>query len=118
MGMFPKKSCSSSPYAPPASGAPNPERFRLIRQERYAATESGGDNLMLVVEVEYPDAKNFEGRKIMVYQGVRSFTELLRRTGGTCDPHFADGPNAPVARFSPAPGGWEAAVWFASRYGV
>lgn len=113
MGVFPKKNCVSSPYAVPNS-APNPQRFKLIRERQFAGC-AGGDDLMLVVEVLYPDATNFEGRKIMVYENVRSFADLLRRTGNRLDPHFSQVSMAPIARFKPTERGWALACWFAEN---
>jgi hypothetical protein len=99
------RSCSSSPYAVPNSN-PDPQNFRVIREQLVLS--------YLVLEVEYPDAKNFEGRKIMVYKGFANSKQVLKATGGTLDPHFAEDRVSPVARFAPTKSGWKTAVLFAN----
>ena len=80
-------------------GLPNPKRFRITRSKQYP-----GSSAWTVVEAVYPDAKNYEGRKIMVYNhplhAIHAQTEL--------DPHFCDDEShlAPFARFEPTPQGW------------
>jgi len=96
--------CSSSPYAVPNSN-PNPRNFKVIREQTIRG--------FLVVEVEYPDAKNFEGRKIMVYSGFTSSKDLLDATCGELDPHFSEHGVSPVARFKPGFVGWKHAINFA-----
>ena len=105
MRMFPKKSCSSSPYTVPNSN-PDPENFLVIRERAVSG--------YLVLEIRYPDAKNFEGRKIMVYKGFASIEQLLAATGGTLDPHFAEDRVSPIARFAPTTSGWWNAILFAN----
>jgi hypothetical protein len=114
MGMFPNKSCSSSPYAAPNSN-PNPEVFRILEWKRFNITRAGKDEWALVVKVHYPDAKNFEGQKIMVYKdpNIDTLADLLRLTGSRLDPHFAEHGICPVARFPPTPKGWHHAIEFA-----
>jgi hypothetical protein len=115
MGMFPKKSCISSPYAVPDS-APNPDNFKLVRE--WVTTRDWSSlvkDLRLVVEVHYPDAKNFEGRKVMVYAGVSSFAAIVEKNLGRLDPHFADHKYAPIARFPPTQEGWDRACSFAVK---
>jgi hypothetical protein len=90
------------------NSAPDPANYRLIREELYT-----GQFPVLVVEVEYPDAKNFEGRKIMVYRGFTSFAELEKTADSRIDPHFADDLASPIARFAPIVSGWLLACEFA-----
>jgi hypothetical protein len=56
-----------------------------------------------VLTVHYPDATNFEGRKILVYRhkgdGLIAIEQLV--AGGELDPHFCSSPNSPIARFAP-----------------
>jgi hypothetical protein len=104
MGMFPEKNCSSSPYAIPGSN-PDPRNFKILR-ERVVHS-------MLILEVEYPDAKNFEGRKIMIYTGFDSSKQLLEVTKGVLNPHFAERGVSLIARFRPDNSGWSTAVRFA-----
>jgi hypothetical protein len=87
-----RKKCWSSPYAIPESN-PNPENFRIV--------EETFENGFLVLLVEYPDCKNFEGKKLMVYNKFRTSAELLKANGGKLDPHFASSGTGPIARFEP-----------------
>lgn len=87
------RSCYSSPYAPPASGNPDPEKFVIMHEQTIGQ--------YLVLLVNYPSCKNFEGRKLMVYKGWKSSKDLLFFNGGKLDPHFANSKGAPIARFAP-----------------
>jgi hypothetical protein len=66
---------------------------------------------VLVVEVRYPDCSNFEGLKVLVYDGVE--TAAMEIASGKCDPHFAESGVSPIARFRPTAEGWDMAVRFA-----
>lgn len=93
MGLnFFARKCNSSPYAVQDSN-PNPEKFSIIK-EHY-------ENGYLVLEVSYPNCTNFEGRKLMLYQGFRTSQQLLKYNNGKLDPHFADSKGAPIGRFKP-----------------
>jgi len=84
-------------------GNPDPTQFTVIR----AVADKGN----VVAMVRYPDAKNYEGLKILVYEGT---TPNDLRTAQFLDPHFCES-NAhisPVARFAPTPEGWRRAVLF------
>lgn len=108
MGIGPGSRCKSSPYAAPNSN-PNPKRFTIVTTLRL--TGSGG-KAFLLLKVNYPDAKNFEGDKVMLYEGFGSVDSLLEATGGDLDPHFADTAAAPIARFKPDVKGWAMALTF------
>lgn len=71
---------------------PNPTRFIIKSIE-----EKGP---FLIVVVEYLDCTNFEGRKILVFEGVTRH-ELL--SCQVLDPHFTNttGVISPIARFVP-----------------
>jgi len=86
-------------------GDPNPARFEFLRLERIGS--------YCVAEALYPDAKNFDGKKIAVY---RATPDELRSTT-RLDPHFQErrGPLVPVARFEPTTEGWEMAGWLAKK---
>lgn len=102
LNMWGSKSSACDPNPP--KGNPNPRRWACLQ-----ARQIGG---YLVLLVQYPDATNYEGRKIM----------LLRATlADVCgqavlDPHFTDKPGviAPIARFVPTDVGWSMAVGLAS----
>lgn len=76
---------------------PNPRNFEILRHD-----EVGG---WTVVEVRYPDATNYEGRKVMVFHSRFADIAALE----SLDPHFCDdGHLAPFARFEPTDRGWRA----------
>jgi hypothetical protein len=106
MGIGLGSRCKSSPYAVQNSN-PDPKRFRVLTE--HSTTNSSGRQFLLL-RVNYPDAKNFEGDKIMLYEGFRSSKQLLKATGGELDPHFARQFAAPLARFKPDDRGWTAAL--------
>ncbi len=83
MGVYPKKNCLTNPRAQ----APDPARYTVVLVEHYK-------NATLIV-ADYAGCTNYEGRKIMVYQG-----NVI--PSGTLDPHFSEHGIAPVARFSPS----------------
>lgn len=91
---FGGSTCSSSPYAVEDSN-PNPSKF-MIMNEKYV-------NGFLVIHVLYPNCRNFEGNKLLVYRekGITNSKELLKRTGKKLDPHFSNNEISPVARFIP-----------------
>lgn len=81
-------------------GDPNPERFEiqgLVQIGRF-----------VVATIVWPDAKNFEGRKIAVYRATPAELRAAKRL----DPHFQEdgGPLAPIARFEPTLLGKDAAL--------
>ena len=83
-----------------AKGAPNPYRFAIARS--YAL------GTVCVIEAVYPDATNYEGRKVMVYAHALAVVMKQDRL----DPHFCEGEAcvSPVARFEPTTRGWDLAV--------
>lgn len=91
------------------AGNPNPTRFQVIR-----LYETGkGKKQVTVAELNYPDAKNYEGRKILVYEC--SMNELNKQKA--LDPHFCDDKShlSPFARFEPTERGWAAACSLAGE---
>ncbi len=83
---------------------PNPKNYEIINytyQGKY-----------LIVLIQYPDCKNFEGRKILVFRNI--FIEDLWKQKEGIDPHFSDndGFHSPIARFVPTLEGWEMAIKF------
>jgi len=67
----------------------------------------------MIVKVHYPDSKNYEGVKILVYRDIK-WNELLVKNKHAVDPHFGEDNNfiSPIARFVPTPYGWEMAHEF------
>jgi hypothetical protein len=90
------------PPAPPAAKPPNPD------PKNFAIMRSYGAGKWCVVEVRYPDATNYEGRKVMVYAAPAS--EVLGQA--VLDPHFCDNDSclSPFARFEPTDRGWRTAL--------
>jgi len=68
---------------------PNPKNFKINALLELENT---------YVEAFYPDAKNYEGNKVMVYKG-RVAEQIMAAT--ELDPHFSDIGLAPIARFAP-----------------
>lgn len=83
---------------------PNPENYKILRSERVTKN--------LVIEIQYLDCKNYEGRKILVFENC-TLKDLEEQR--FIDPHFLEDKkyHSPVARFEPTQRGWEAALKFA-----
>lgn len=89
---------------------PDASNFTIVKHERV-----GG---FLLVEVFYPDCKNYEGRKILVFDSDFEIDEIVRENGGVLDPHFFDHKDfiSPIARFEPTNRGWNMARWMFTDY--
>jgi hypothetical protein len=82
---------------------PNPLNFIVKRTKRI------GD--YVIAEINYPDCDNFEGNKILMWDGVdETFIKNLREI----DPHFTNNKYSPIARFKPTKEGWDLAVFTAT----
>jgi hypothetical protein len=81
-------------------GNPNPANFEIVK--------FGQINDNLVVQIRYPNCKNYEGNKILVYNNL-TMPELLKQK--TIDPHFSNNKkfHSPFARFEPTKAGWKQA---------
>jgi hypothetical protein len=106
LGLFGGSSASRTSAKRSASGGtallpgdPNPSRFHITDMVRY------GD--YVVALVVWPDARNYDGRKLAVYRATRD--ELMGAK--FLDPHFQEirGPLVPIARFEPTDLGWRLA---------
>ena len=99
MHILGSRSCciNNSPIA--AAPNPDPSRWTLLSIVRLPKA--------YIMKVQYKDCTNFEGRKIMVYQGK------YKETPDTLDPHFSDTGHSPIARFRPNEEGWKMAIDFA-----
>lgn len=88
----------------PLPGEPVPSRFEVVRGVDVYA--------WCVVELRYPDAVTFGGRKIAVYDVNLDSLKREREL----DPHFTDTGDglSPIARFKPDKLGWSRAVAFAA----
>jgi len=83
-----------------AEGNPDPWNHRIERSRQVGT--------WVIVQAEYPDCLNYEGRKIMVYRDATVADLVAQRH---LDPHFSCNKrfHSPFARFEPTPEGWEAA---------
>lgn len=88
---------------------PNPKRYNIMRSRRFGKATGLGKFLLL--EIQYPDCTNYEGRKILVFEDT-ALIELTRQ--GSIDPHFSNNPRfkSPMARFEPTAKGWNNAIKF------
>ena len=96
--------CSVDDPKPLPAGNPNPAKFKILRyfEARHATA----------VEVHYPDATNYEGKKVMVYRFAKSVIDHQKNL----DPHFCNNGShlTPFARFEPTKYGWDAACALAT----
>ena len=71
---------------------PNPKNFSIRRSEQIGP--------FLIVLVHYPECKNYEGLKILLYEGC-TVEHLIKQ--GSIDPHFSGNEDflSPIARFEP-----------------
>jgi hypothetical protein len=97
--------CRGDVTSPPQAGNPDPRRFTIEQTVQIGAC--------VVARVRYHGVANYEGMKVLLYQGV---TELQLHTARSLDPHFCDDDHlSPFARFEPTASGWEAATVLAGR---
>lgn len=93
--------CCQTNYTPNAPAPnPDPKRWALLDVVEFPHAH--------VLKVRYYDATNFEGVKVMVYEG-----EYPGYVKGSLDPHFAESGASPIARFRPDERGWQLACLFA-----
>jgi hypothetical protein len=105
MGMAP---ISNSSFDEGYGSAPNPnlKNFEISR-----SLQIGN---FLVIKIIYSDCYNYEGNKILVFEGV-TLIKLLKQE--IIDPHFSDKAQyySPIARFVPTDEGWYMAKVFAEN---
>ena len=79
---------------------PNPCNFRVLQTEQVGP--------WCIAKVFYPDCRNYEGQKVLLYRAPANVVEGQQRL----DPHFCDNPEclSPFARFEPTELGWNAAI--------
>lgn len=97
MGAMPRLNCGGyKNEAVYVSVNPNPKNFKILRMIELANT---------FVEVFYPDVRNYEGHKILVYYGQVAHDIMNAKE---LDPHFTNENRlSPIARFKPdALGEW------------
>lgn len=107
MGIGPFKRISSAwpvnQEAKIPEGNPDPKNYKIVRHH--------ANHNYLLVEIQYPDCKNYEGRKILLYTGIT--LDILKRQT-ELDPHFSNAEKGiyPIARFVPTEKGWSMASHF------
>ncbi len=97
-------SCShgSDGYTQPRLPNPNPRKFVLN-----SVIQVGK---FVVAQITYPDCTNYEGDKILVFEGV---TPAEVKQWKEIDPHFCNAAHkSPVARFEPTLKGLRYAIAF------
>lgn len=114
--VVPSPNASYSSPPPPApvvkapDGNPNPNNWKLLQ-----AKEIGS---YLILEMQYPDCLNYEGKKILVFEGIKLIDLVNQKL---IDPHFFPANKkfkSPIARFEPTPRGWMMAEVFATQMGA
>jgi hypothetical protein len=90
---------------PPAN--PDPANWQILESRKIAN--------MLIIRIKYPDCTNYEGEKLLVYEGV-ALEELKAQL--VIDPHFSANKkfHSPVARFEPTGRGWRMACAFVNTW--
>lgn len=86
---------------------PNPKNFIPLLIEEV-------DGFTVAI-IRYPNCTNYEGLKIMVYDGeIKGYIMNAK----ILDPHFCDHKEciSPVARFEPTKRGWEMAINFCKNW--
>src|ERR1700677_5117664 len=103
MGLYFGRSRSSYSSPPPETNNPDPTNYTIEK------IESIGTYLILMVQ--YPDCKNFEGKKILIYKDTPPTFFIKQKS---IDPHFSDNKkfHSPIARFIPTRNGWKMALLF------
>ncbi len=76
---------------------PDPKNWKIIKVARTV------DRIHIMVLVNYPDATNYEGNKLMILT-EKWFEEC--QTSGILDPHFFP-EKGPIVRLTPDQKGWE-----------
>jgi hypothetical protein len=87
-------------------GNPNPMDCEIVDSKQIGK--------YLIVQVNYPNCKNYEGNKILVYKNIDKQKLLKIKKIYGIDPHFSHKmPEiSPIARFTPTEEGWENAIKF------
>lgn len=105
---------TSSPDRP-APGTPNPLKHNILGLRAFKHCT--------VVLVAYAGVTNYEGHKVLVFEGCHPDYHALQSATGALDPHFIDpdsldGLTHPklIARFRPDKEGLELAYAFAHMY--
>lgn len=102
----------SGEYDPPVTvdglqkkqtGNPNPHNFRILTYWK--------SRNYLLLYVNYPDCKNYEGNKLLLFK-TKDIQNIIQRV--SIDPHFTQETDSPLARFAPTLEGVDLAMWYLS----
>lgn len=98
MGFSRSSACNCGPTRP----NPDPKKYEILNELSLRG--------FLLLTVLYPDANNFEGKKLLLYDAGTKVSSIRKQ--GSIDPHFSDNPDyiSPIARFEPTSRGLNAAV--------
>jgi hypothetical protein len=82
---------------------PDPNNYKILKSKTIGK--------FLIIEIQYLDCTNYEGKKILIFDSCDMVDLLVQKA---IDPHFSDnkGFHSPIARFEPTEKGWVLAVWF------
>jgi hypothetical protein len=91
----------------PAPQNPDPKKFKVLDKKSCGK--------FLILRIKYDGCSNYEGEKILVYEGV---TWPILKRQKSLDPHFSQSRDfySPIARFEPTDLGWSRAVLFCQMY--
>ena len=98
-------------------GYPQPEEVKVVRVNstpdptKFEIVKKIVENHYPILWVRYPDVKNYEGHKILMYDKHFDL-ELLK---DRIDPHFFTEGDSPIARFVPTAAGWAMAIILANN---
>lgn len=79
---------------------PVPSNFKVVEMQTLGN--------WVIVKVNYPDCKNYEGDKILVFDNYGTYEQCV--DDKYMDPHFGGDSTSPVARFEPTKRGWNMAI--------
>lgn len=96
-------SCSCDPTNVEAIAPnPSPSKWTLLQKQIF---HNG-----FAIKVHYEGCTNYEGVKIMVFEGLFNLPSYIE-----LDPHFSEDQFSPLARFKPTERGWRMAVEMAAK---
>lgn len=92
-----RSSYDNKPYYQTQLPNPDPSNFKILWSKQIGE--------FCIFHINYPDADNYEGTKILVYKA--SLKDVLKQK--TLDPHFSESKEflSPIARFVPTQEGSE-----------
>jgi hypothetical protein len=88
---------------------PRPDNYKILHHE---AVKN-----FLIIEIQYLDCTNYEGRKILLFENC-TITDLEKQK--LIDPHFSESKKffSPIARFEPTERGWNCAIIFSRLFAI